>query len=678
MSNYSSVVSLKFAEEEPQILRLRKPQKTRLTTLRMALQLLNQLQTQDTSQARVSDVTTGYRSKFISLTDELVVMRAHQRRILAVVIGGLCLVVVLAMFAIGGQSMLFAAMVISLIGAGWALRRLLGLRRELVALARRSGFYERGMERVEEGWRGKGNAGLEFAREKHLYQTDLDVLGEGSLFELLCTTRSKVGAERLASFLLDPATLDEARARQEAVKELRDQTALREEIALLGKYEFQSCDGRHLREWLGMPLVKAPRIVPVFLLLSAGACLVLGVCGYATILSWTQIAPLLIPLLAAQAGIGLVLMRGVWLHIKALLGLGGDVMVLRQGMGLIEGQRFQSATLKKLAERLSRRDAARRIRRLERLLVAVERREDLILYAFGFWLAMGTQLVLAVERWRAAHQRELEDWLDAWAEFEALNALAGYAFEHPDCVFPELLDGGARFEAEGLCHPLLARDRGVGNDLTLNDSTAFYLISGSNMAGKSTFLRGMGLNAMLAAAGGPVRAVKARMSVFNVCAAIGVADSLAEGKSKFLAEVERLRASIGATAGERPVLFLIDEILNGTNSTDRRIAAESVIGALVAGGAVGALSTHDLALTEIAERAELRGCNVHMQSENPEEPLAFDYRVKPGILKQTNALAIVRMMGIATCGGADAFGRPAPGRTARDGVHEGRDVAIES
>jgi DNA mismatch repair ATPase MutS len=252
-----------------------------------------------------------------------------------------------------------------------------------------------------------------------------------------------------------------------------------------------------------------------------------------------------------------------------------------------------------------------------------------------------------VERWRAAHQREFEEWLDAWAEFEALNAVAGYAFEHPDHAFPELCDGGARFEAEGLCHPLLSRNGGVGNDVALNDSTAFYVVSGSNMAGKSTFLRAMGLNAILAGTGAPVRAVNVRMSAFNVCASIAIADSLLEGKSKFLAEVERLRESISATEEDRPVLFLIDEILSGTNSRDRKVAAEAVICALVEGGALGALSTHDLALTEIAENPKLRGMNLHMQSENPEQPLDFDYRLKQGILRQTNALAIVKMMGIA-------------------------------
>ena len=147
-----------------------------------------------------------------------------------------------------------------------------------------------------------------------------------------------------------------------------------------------------------------------------------------------------------------------------------------------------------------------RTRKFERLLVAVERREDITLYGFSLWLAAGTQLVLAAERWRAVHGRDFEDWLDAWAEFEALNALGCYAWEHPEYEFPELVEGGGRFEAEGLGHPLLPRTGCVGNDVALNEATAFYLISGSNMAGKSTFLRAMGLNAVLASAGAPVRA----------------------------------------------------------------------------------------------------------------------------------------------------------------------------
>jgi len=600
------------------------------------------------AQATVIAVADDYKLRVQAFKSQIAVLGARDSWMLTIVLMALVLWAGTLLMVLHGYPLFIVVSAILLVGWIWGLRNYLQIRAKAIELAHRSSFYERGIDRMEDKWRGKGITGLEYAGADHLYQTDLNILGEGSLFELLATTRSEVGAERLAAFLLDAPALEEARARQEAVKELRDAIGLREDVALLGKYRFQNCEGKHLRDWLGLPALSVPRAVPVFLFFSGTVSLVLGLCGYAKILAWAQILPFLIPWVAMQAAIGFWLIRRVRTHLKALLMLGGDVLVLRQGVALIERQRFQSEKLRGLVGRLRERNAVSSIRKLEYLLAAVERREDIILYGFSLWLAAGTQLVLATERWRSAHKKDFEDWLDAWAEFEALNAMACYAYEHPEDEFPELVEGRARFEAGDLRHPLLPRERCVGNDLALNDVTAFYLISGSNMAGKSTFLRAMGLNAVLAGAGAPVRARDARISVFNICASISIADSLAEGKSKFLAEVERLRTSIFATEADRPVLFLIDEILSGTNSRDRRVAAEFVISALVAGGAVGALSTHDLVLTEIAVTPALRGVNVHMQGENPDEPLDFDYRLKPGILRQTNALAIVKMMGITS------------------------------
>ena len=172
-----------------------------------------------------------------------------------------------------------------------------------------------------------------------------------------------------------------------------------------------------------------------------------------------------------------------------------------------------------------------------------------------------------------------------------------------------------------------------------------YVISGSNMAGKSTFLRAVGSNAVLAMAGAPVTAKKLRLSPFKVCASISIADSLLEGKSKFLVEVERLRDAIACTKESRPVLFLIDEILGGTNSRDRRVAAEAVVRTLVEGGALGALSTHDLALTEITDSVG-GGANVHMSSRRGTDVLDFDYLLKPGITPEANATAIARLSGV--------------------------------
>jgi DNA mismatch repair ATPase MutS len=191
---------------------------------------------------------------------------------------------------------------------------------------------------------------------------------------------------------------------------------------------------------------------------------------------------------------------------------------------------------------------------------------------------------------------------------------------------------------------------GAGSDISgtrthASRDGADWIISGSNMAGKSTLLRSIGTNAVLALAGAPVRAARLSLTPFQLCASISTADSLLEGKSRFMAEVERIRDTLQASASA-PVLFLIDEIFSGTNSHDRRIAAECVIRALIKSGAVGAISTHDLALTEIAPLAGMMGDNVHMCSRSDEDALDFDYLVKPGVNRQSNALAIVRLAGV--------------------------------
>jgi DNA mismatch repair ATPase MutS len=290
--------------------------------------------------------------------------------------------------------------------------------------------------------------------------------------------------------------------------------------------------------------------------------------------------------------------------------------------------------------------AAKSVRHLERLLRALEERNKDWFFLPSLLLLFATQVCMAVDHWRQKNGNSLVDWLDAWAEFDALNALAAYAYEHPESTYPEFTQGSARFEGEALGHPLLPERACIRNDVRLNAATRVYIVSGSNMAGKSTLLRAIGVNAVLALAGAPVRARSLRLTPFSLCASISVGDSLLTGKSKFLAEVERVRQTIEIAKGKLPVLFLIDEIFSGTNSRDRLVVAESVLRALTSRGAVGALSTHDLALTGMVERTELCGCNVHMGCRDGADPLEFDYLLKAGITQESNALAIARMVGI--------------------------------
>jgi DNA mismatch repair ATPase MutS len=256
------------------------------------------------------------------------------------------------------------------------------------------------------------------------------------------------------------------------------------------------------------------------------------------------------------------------------------------------------------------------------------------------------QLAFAIEHWRIQFGPDLARWIDAVGEFEALCSFAGFSYEHPDYAFPEIVDGSPRFEGVSIGHPLLAGDRCVRNDLTLSGENPVLIVSGSNMSGKSTMLRSVGVNTVLGLAGAPVCASEMRLSPIAIGASIRLQDSLLEGNSRFYAEILRLRQISELAQNELPVLFLIDEILSGTNSHDRGIGAEAVVRNLMESGALGLVTTHDLALTRLADSLSPRAANVHFQDHLEDGVIAFDYRVHPGVVTKSNALELMRAVGL--------------------------------
>ena len=590
-------------------------------------------------------VERDYRSRLVELNGRLAREQRRRSVALTLLIGSLA---ALVLASVGRGRIRFTGIaVIPALGIVLSLREYVNRRRALAKIVVRCGFYERGLERLRLDWQALERTGEEFARSDHLYQFDLQILGQRSLFSLLCTTRSEAGAACLAAYLLDPADLKEARARQEAIQELRGLAGLREQIALLGKYRFQGCDADTLREWLRTPVFQVPPAVPIALFISGSAVLLAAVASLTQIVAWTQVLPFVLSLLLVQTIMGTMLFRRIRRRLRVLRVVARECSVLQEGLRLLEQQDFRSSKLKDLVDRSRSSSASLHLRRLERLFWGIAQREKEFLSLVSLMTSAGTQLVLAVERWRAQFQGELSRWVDLWAEFDALNAIACYAYENPDHIFPELVDGEATLALQGLGHPLLPFDRCIRSDVDLSDSPRFWILSGSNMAGKSTLLRAVGMNAVLAYAGAPIRAAHAQLSQFRVCASIALSDSLLDGKSKFLAEAERLMLILRQAGTETPVLFLIDEILSGTNSEDRRLACGPVVRALLSGGAVGILSTHDLALTAIADERGLNGLNCCMESDDPNDPLHFDYRVKPGISRRSSATAILRLMGLS-------------------------------
>jgi len=508
-------------------------------------------------------------------------------------------------------------------------------------------FYERGLARLEDRWAGSGNPGTPHHPAEHPYADDLDLFGESSLFELLCTARTAAGEAMLARWLLEPAGAAEARARQEAVRELAPNVTLRRDLSLLGEEVGGRVAEQALADWgeADSPISSASLrwlqwVAGAATLLTLGA-LAAGV--------WTPVGYFpLIAALALQGGFALALRGRVRAVVTDVEAPGHDLMVLSGLLGRIERESFASERLSGLHAVLESSGEApsARIAELRRLIDLLDARRNQFFAPFAALLCWTTQIALALERWRATCGEALGPWIEAAAEIEVLCALSGHAYEHPDDVFPEIVDEGPVFEGSALGHPLIPDAHCVRNDLALGDERRALMMSGSNMSGKSTMLRTVGAACVMAMSGLPVRGRSLRLSPLQVAASIRISDSLQQGASHFFAEITRLRLVVDLTDGELPVLFLLDEVLHGTNSHDRRIGAEAVVKGLVARGAIGIVTTHDLALARIADELAPALENVHFEDQLEEGQMQFDYVLRPGVVTRSNALELMRSVGL--------------------------------
>ncbi|MCW5963068.1 MAG: hypothetical protein KIT83_03440 [Bryobacterales bacterium] len=325
-----------------------------------------------------------------------------------------------------------------------------------------------------------------------------------------------------------------------------------------------------------------------------------------------------------------------------------DLEVLALVLRRFEAERFQSSLLQSLRAQLEAGGATpgERIARLSRLSELLDSRLN---QAFGILAPMllwSTNCAVAIERWRVESGRDLPRWLQAVGELEALCSLARYAFEHPADAWPTFHDGSPLLLAEDLAHPLIAENSVVRNHVSLRADQPLLIVSGSNMSGKSTLLRAVGINVALALAGAPVRATRFVLSPLRLGASIRVSDNLMEGESRFYAEIRRIRDILELARTQPPVLFLLDEIFSGTNSHDRRIGAQAILRSLVERGALGFVTTHDLALTRVEDVLGDRARNVHFEDQIVDGRMRFDYRMREGVVTRSNALELMRSIGI--------------------------------
>ena len=509
---------------------------------------------------------------------------------------------------------------------------------------RAAAIYEQGLARLDDLWAGSGATGERFLDASHPYAEDLDIFGHGSLFELLSRARTRVGEETLARWLLEPALPEMVRARQAAVVELRPMLDLREDLALLGEGVRSGEDTRGLTEWAAgapWPISRFTRITALALALLAVITLILWIAGFGLI-------PFLVAFLLGRI-FTFRLQSKVEQVVSAVDSAGRDLTLLSEVLSRLERERFTSPHLVELRAAVDVEGLApsQQIARLNRLIDLLDARRNMIFAPLSVLLLWPLQFAIAIESWRQTSGPAVGRWLAAVGEFEALSSLASYAYEHPQYPFPELVEGKALFEGEELGHPLIPESRNVRTDLRLSDEQLCVLIvSGSNMSGKSTLLRTVGTNTVLALAGAPVRAHRLRLSPLQVGASIRIQDSLQAGASRFYAEITRLRQIVELTGEKLPVLFLLDEILHGTNSHDRRIGAEGVVRGLIKRGAIGLVTTHDLALARIAEELAPRADNVHFEDHLEAGKMTFDYRLRPGVVQRSNALELMRSVGL--------------------------------
>jgi hypothetical protein len=493
-------------------------------------------------------------------------------------------------------------------------------------------YYRNRADALNGEWAGRGEPGNEYIDDRHPASVDLDLFCVGSLFELICTARTRHGRDTLATWLQAPAPPSEIRARQVAVAELRPRLDMQEDLVVLAAEVHD--DGRLNYFIRTASLPPSPPAVR-WLAPAATALAIAGLTG-----RWLFGLPAVIVLAAVLPHIGIATLlrrqtnRLLEPALAARAAFGNVAAVLAR----LEHESFAALRLQTLRQELrpEGQPASRRLRRFQWLLG---------LELPAFLLGLRPQLALGTDGWRQELAKDLARWLCVLGEFEALSSLATRYREHPDETFPDIVDG-PRFEATGLGHPFLPEERCVRNDVTLTAERPLLIVSGSNMSGKSTFLRTVGVTAILATCGATVRAKSLRLSPFAVGATLRVQDSLREGRSRFFAEAVRIRQLLDMAGGKVPLLFLLDELFQGTNSRDRGTASEAVLGRLLDQEAFGLITTHDLALTELADRLRPCGVNVHFADSTTDGKMTFDYRLRDGVVPAGNALALLRTLGI--------------------------------
>lgn len=517
--------------------------------------------------------------------------------------------------------------------------------------------------RLHRDWPNLPETAVELPDGRRAVSDDLDLFGHASLFHLLCTANTPMGRHVLRDWLLEPASPDAIRSRQQAVAEFAPRWELRETLNLEGR--LLADRGKATEQFIdwaaGSPwLLARPWLLWICRLLPAGLIGVVAVTGLGLmdiqIAGMAVLALLTLNLLVSVLFLANV--HDVFARLSTRTGKIRGYLTMFQLMYSMPDSAGELDTVK--------RDATERgggvLLRLRELswiagLASISHSAlffILVYLPLQLLLLYDFHVLNLLEIWQRNYGRYASDWFMALGKFEALASLAQLAHDHPDWAFPKVSAAADRFVARELGHPLLPTASCVANDVAVGPIGTFLLVTGSNMSGKSTLLRSIGVNAVLAEAGAPVCAAQLTMPPVVLATSMRVHDSLEFGVSFYMAELMRLKEVVDLAArierqSDRRLLYLLDEILQGTNSRERHIAVERVLHHLLRHGAIGAVSTHDLELATSPLLRELCQC-VHFRetlhgADSP-QPMTFDYRLRPGVATTTNALKLLELVGL--------------------------------
>ena len=504
-------------------------------------------------------------------------------------------------------------------------------------------YYRKGISRMEDRWAGTGQTGDRFRTEDHVYADDLDLFGKGSLFELLSTARLPMGENRLADWLRRPSPKSMVLARQELIAELRQKLDLRESLAVTGESMRARLDPESLVGWAEQAPGMRGNVWRYLAFALPVAAVATGVYYFFSFILWPFVL-----VLSLEVGVRWKLQKRAEAVLDGLACNAEGLVLFANILALLEEESFALPQLQKLCAPLKEhpQPASEIIRSLARIVYWIDARHSLLAHLADVPFLYTLHVAFAAESWRRRRGTRMRSWVDIAAEMEALLSLATYSFEHPADPFPTFLeDPSPTFIGEALGHPLVPDAKCVRNSVRLDNETRVMLVSGSNMSGKSTLLRTIGVNAVLAMAGAPIRGKSLRLSPLNVGTCIRRTDSLQQGRSGFYTEILQIRRVFQLREDSAALLFLFDELLEGTNSKDRRIGAEGLLKGLLHRSAIGVVTTHDLALTEIADSSQGHIRNLHFEDQVKDGKMHFDYKLREGIIAKSNALELMRLMG---------------------------------